>query len=346
MLAVEYEFRPSINKVMLVLVGLALALLAGFRSPEVVRDYEAYQMVFDTIFSMDIPAIFLIYEPGLYALVFTVRNLFENNYVIVIMILFAFASIAIKLTSINKLAFNPYLVILFYFSHFFILHEMTQIRIGLASGIFLLSLPYYFRGNRFGFTGMILLGTLFHYSAIFYLSILFFNQRTFNYYFFIGVLILSVVFAYLRLPLAGILTRFNIADISSKLEIYVELGQKGYLEEIRVYNVQNLCNIFCSVYLLYLIPKRVLLSDRALMIFLKCNIISIFLLSFFSGMPTVAFRFSELFAVVSIFLFAYLIKYLPFSKWNILFLIMLAGLLFFNTISSGILNPYKIATFK
>lgn len=342
----EYEFRPSINKVMLVFVGLLLALLAGFRHPEVARDYEAYQMVFDSIFTMDSPATLLIYEPGFYAIVFGVRTLFENNYGIAIMVLFAFATIAIKLAGINKLAFNPYFVILFYFSHFFILHEMTQIRIGLASGIFLLSIPYYLRGNRLGFIGMILLATLFHYSAIFYLLILFFNPRSFNYYFFIGVLILSVVFAYLRLPLAGILTRFNIADVSSKLEVYVELGQKGYLEEIRVYNVQNLCNIFCCVYLLYLIPKPVLLSDSTLMLFLKCNTISIFLLSFFAGMPTVAFRFSELFAVVSIFLFAYLVKYLPFSRWNILFLIMLAGLLFYNTISGGILNAYKIADFK
>lgn len=347
-MAVEYEFQPFENKIPLVIISLMLILLAGFRSPEVARDYDSYQLNFELIRNLDDPIFLTILEPGFIAIVYIIQLVSAENYAMLIMLFFALASVTIKIKAIDQLALNPYLVILFYFAHFFILHEMTQIRIGLASGIFLISLPYYLKGNRPAFTGMILIACLFHYSAIFYLGILFFDTRTVNRYIYSAALGLTLILAIVRLPLTSLLSKFDSASVSVKLENYVELGQRGLLEDINVFNSMTILNFLCCTYLLFFIPASTLLADKKLVLFLKCNILSIFLLSLLSGVPSVAFRFSELFGVVSMFLFAYLVRFLPFYKLNLVIVVLLAGLLFYivGFYGGGLLNEYKIVHIK
>ncbi len=122
---------------------------------------------------------YLLYEPGFTAIVLIFRSVFELNYVLPLMLFFAFSTVLLKIISIKKLSVNPYLVILFYFSHFFLLHEMTQIRIGFASAFFFIAAIFYLKGNKLIYTLLILFATLFHYSAIMYLILLFFDSRSF-----------------------------------------------------------------------------------------------------------------------------------------------------------------------
>ena len=264
------------------------------------------------------------------------------------MLFFAITSVSMKIFVIDQYSINPYLVILLYFSHYFVIHEMTQIRIGFASAIFLVSLIFYFKNNYKAYVGMILLATMFHYSALGYLVLLFFNKTSFNVYFYSALIILAVILGFLRLPLfnfaGGLLSGF---DNNGKIDAYSTLMEFNLVDDVKVFNFINLAKIVCTLYLMFLIPKAQLLKDSRLVFFLKCNILSIFTLSLFSGIPLIAFRISDLYGVISMFNFAYLAKYLPFSKYNIWIVVLIAGLLFYsNAIHSGLLNSYKIIDIK
>lgn len=349
-LAVEYELRPLKNNGLYIFIVLALGLLAGLRGPEVSKDYQNYQVIFDFVddLSGDMSGgILPVFEPGFMLLIKFVRLIVKENYGVVLMLFFALTSVSLKVNFIRKVAINPFMVILFYYSQFFLLHEMTQIRIGFASALFFLSLIYYFRDQKLYFILLILGATFFHYSAILYLGVLLFHQERFNKYLYLGFIAAAFVFGILQIPLLNYAGSLNVEDVSNKLNTYAELVELGIQEGINVFNILNLINIAVCLYYLLVVPVKQILKDKVLLLFLKCNILSIFLLSFLSGIPSIAFRFSELFGISSMFVLAYLVKYLPFKKWNILFVIIIAGVYFYiNAFHSQLLNPYYFIDFK
>lgn len=349
-LAVEYDLSPFKNSTLLVFVILLLGFLTGLRGPDVGKDYESYKIIFDDIYELNgiSTGTFLpVLEPGFSLIVIVFRLLFHFNYVLPIMLFFGLVSVLLKVISINRLSANPYLVILFYFSHYFLLHEMTQIRIGLASAIFFIALIYYLKENKRACLLMIMLAILFHYSAIMYLVIFLFDSRRFNKATYTGILVVSLVLGYLKLPLLNFFGNFIPGNLPGRLDIYATVVENGVADTINVFNVLNLLNIAICVYFIIFIPKQQLLSNKPLLFFLKCNIISIFFLSFLSGVPSLAFRVSELFGLMSIFVYAYLINYLPFGKLNILITILIAGIVFYVTAFYGdLLRPYYFASFR
>lgn len=349
-LAVEHELKPFKNNLLLLITVLLLGLLAGLRGPEVSKDYEAYQSSFDYMYEMigKNDGIFLpIFEPGFSLIVVIFRSLFEYNYGLAIMLFFGLTSVLLKSIAIKRISINPYLVILFYFSQYFLLHEMTQIRIGFASAIFFIALIYYLKNNRKVYVLIILVATFFHYTAIMYLVLLLFNPKYFNKYIYSIILAFSLLLGYLKIPILDFLGNFDPASISGRLRAYTDLVESGNAESINVFNTLNLINIACCLYLIIFIPKMKLIADKPLLLFLKCNILSIFLLSLLSGVPSMAFRFSELFGTVSIFLYASLVKYLPFIKFNILITIIIASVIFYiSAFHSDLLRPYYIINIK
>ena len=343
-LAVQYEFIPFKNNYLLFAVALLLALLAGFRGIDVSKDYYNYQYSFDHLYeitgSNDLSYL-LIFEPGYIAIVYFFRTLFESNYGITIMLFFAISSILIKTIVINRTSINPYLSLLFYYSYFFVFYEMAQIRFGLASAIFFMALPNLIQGKRKTYIFLILLATLFHYSAIFYLIVLIFTVKNFNKKLYFFVLGISILLAFVHLPLLNLLGDFNFSDMSGKFSNYVGASENEMA--INVFSVFNICNILCCAYLIFLLNTETINKDRRLILFLKCNILSIFILSFLSSVPAIDLRFNQLFGIVQIFLFPYLVKYLPAKKYNIFIIILLAACFFYITVFYGhILNPYKI----
>lgn len=345
-LAVEYEIRPFRGSGLLVFCIIILATLAGFRAPDVARDYGQYQFAFDNIYDFvrdESGGYFSVFEPGFVALVFLFRQFFIQNYGVAIMVFFAFASVTLKVISFKKFAINPFLVLLLYYCHFFVLQEMTQIRIGFASSLFLISLIYYFRKNYVTFVSIILFATLFHYSAIFYLVILFLRPGKFNRVYFTSLIILSFILAYIKIPLSGLIGNVDNLDAGGKMSTYADIVEYGVVDGINVFNVINIIKILISLYFIFGISETKRMEDPKFILFLKLNVFSIFVLSFLSGIPLVAFRFSELFGLVSMFTIAYLARYLPFKKFNIWFVLIIAAAIFYvNIIYGNLLNPYHL----
>jgi len=349
-LAGEYELGFFKNEAFLMFIILLLGLFAGFRGAGTSRDYESYQIIFDNIYEIrsdDFGHFLPVLEPGFTGIVLIFRSLFIHNYILTIMLFYGLVTVSLKILSIKKISANPYLVILFYYSQYYFLHEMTQIRIGLASAILFIAVIFYLRGEKWVFTLFTIVAVFFHYSAILYLLILFFNSRHFNKIVYSGIIGISIVFGILQIPLLNYLGIFIPTNIPGRLANYAVMVESGLAENINVFNVLNLLNIGVCLYFIIFISKETLLSNKPLVLFLKCNIISIFFLSFLSGVPSIAFRVSELFGLMSIFVYASLVNYLPFRKLNILIVILIAGIVFYSTVfHAGLIKPYYIARFE
>lgn len=347
-LAIQYEFTPFKNNYLLFSIVILLSLLAGLRDPSVSKDYLNYQYVFRDMneITSDGYYFLLAFEPGFVGIVVFFRKIFEVNYGVAIMLFYALACLSLKVFAINRFSINPYLTLLYYFSYFFLLHEMTQIRIALAAGIFLISLIPFLKGKWITFIGLILLATCFHYSAIFFLLILIFNINKLNRNLYTGILIFSLLLGFVKLPVLNLLGNFDASGFSTKLNTYIELSEDGSVV-VNIFNSLNILNILCCFYLLLAVKKEDFIKDKKLNLFLKCNILSIFLFSLLSGAPAFAMRFNQLFGIAQIFLFTYLLKYLPFKRFNI-FILVLGAAFFFYVIEiyGALLDPYKIITFK
>jgi len=282
-LAVEYEFRPFKQGPFFVVVIFMLGIMAGLQGPNVSKDYSNYQAIFFSVDSMIDqmkmrggfpPPI----EPGCLLIIATLRKIFEINYIPAIFLFFSFSSLMLKSTLIKKISINPFLVFLFYFSHYFFLSEMTQIRMGLATSIFFVAVKYLLEGKKITYVLLILLATFIHYSALMYLIVLLLSTNKVNRYLYAGILMLSVVFAFMRIPFFDYIG----GDIDlGKLAGYKGVAQYMEYRKINPFNTIVLVNLAFIVYLLFIVPKAMLLKDKKMVLIVKCNVVSVFLLYFF-----------------------------------------------------------------
>jgi hypothetical protein len=114
-----------------------LFLIAALRNENVDRDYLTYILNYE----QTAKRLALTIEPTFYLFSIIARSIFDN--VIFLFIIYAFLGVFIKIYAISKLSKELYLFsFLVYFSNFFLLHEMTQIRAGVAAAFILISLLY------------------------------------------------------------------------------------------------------------------------------------------------------------------------------------------------------------
>lgn len=344
--SIENEVRPIKNiNFYLILISTILILFAGFRGVAVSRDYVPYLGSFNAVMHGGNDGghgVLPLFEPGFLFIVKCSFYLFENNGPLTVMLAFAFFSITIKTVALKRLSINPFLVLLLYYSHFFLLQEMTQIRNGLACSFLYLAILSHLKSKIKLTLFWILLASLFHISSLFYLLLLFFKKDAFNTYIYVGLLILSIIFGLLKLPILSSIAGFDLNLISNKLTTYAELSDKGFSSNTRFFNVLNTVNVLITTILLiyHVHTKRI---SSTLSILLKCNIISIFTYGFLINVPSIASRVSELFGAVSPFLYCYLLKVVPNKKMALIAIIGIALIFFYINLFYGkLLAPYSI----
>lgn len=233
--AVPLPFSLRINKKTLVLftVALLLIFIAGFRPIGLDRDSPNYVSLLNIPFSQ---ANFLDKEPAFWMLVEINRVLFSSNERTFFLI-FAIIGVSLKILAINRLSSMPFLSLWAYICLYFILHEMTQIRAGVASGIFLLAIQDIVNRNLKKFIIKVLFASLFHYSAIVMLPLYFLNLRKISIiYFFLPVIGLFLAYFGLSKILLLNFTDFLPEFLSYKLRIYLSLLELGEYKEIHIFN--------------------------------------------------------------------------------------------------------------
>ena len=80
------------------------------------------------------------FEPGFELLLWVVR-LFDGN-AIYFLFFCAIIGVGLKFIAINKYSTLVHLAIITYFAKYYFLHEMVQVRAGIAAGIFLVGIRY------------------------------------------------------------------------------------------------------------------------------------------------------------------------------------------------------------
>lgn len=295
----------NINKITSFVIVVVLVLYAGLREGKKFNDYALYVLAWNRLTYADnqieISFIFI-------------RNLLRDNLgltSISIFVFYAFFGVVTKAVAIKKISNFFYLSILVYISHFFILHELTQIRAGVAAGLVLLAIiPLYSRNLKL-FLILMFIGTLFHYSAVIILPLWFLRANS------------KVKFLYFLVPVGFVLyfVGFNfiqnipIPYIQKKLDAYQELSRQGVAgyDTINVFNIVFLVKI-ALFYFIMMKRDEISRHNKYFYLLLRIEAISLAALPALALIPAIAYRVHEFLGIVEIVLFplmvyAFRIKY-------------------------------------
>ena len=327
----------------LLVVLVVLALFAGFRG-DIDNDYNSYLTIFEVIkkpsdYFTDY-ATFAYLEPFYYLIPAFYKLLPFDSYVL-LFIFFAFLGVGFKLLSIWKLSGNIGLAVITYFSFFFVLHEMTQIRIGIASGILLISLTMIKERKIFSFITTVLFASCFHYTAILFLPIYFLDSEKINKKIWAGFLIVPLILYVLKIDFIQLVSALSFGIFAEKLKTYQDMFELGqFSEKVNILNVRILIQmILTSLFLFY--ADFLQSKNKYTILLLKLLILSITFFILFASLPVFAFRFQELFGVVQIILYPfiyYIVKEKYFGTFAVIFLAFLT--LLFNLYYLQLLKPY------
>jgi hypothetical protein len=164
MIAIFPPNTKLVYNLFFILCGILLMVIAAFRG-DGDSDYSGYIEMFNR---QD----FFVVEPTFTLISYIVRTFLGGN-VIYLFIIYAILGVTIKLFAIKQLSELWFLSVVIYVSNFFILHEMTQIRAGVASAFLLLCVKPIYERNGKMFLLFTTIACLFHYSAIIILPLWF-----------------------------------------------------------------------------------------------------------------------------------------------------------------------------
>lgn len=313
-------------------LGALLVLLSGFRIGSRFPDYESYLILYDDIKTGDV----IVELSFLYVAKF-VHFVFNN--VSILFLIYALLGVSLKLLAIRKLTDLWLLSIAVYAANFFILHEMIQIRAGVAAAFLLLCIKPIYDRNLKQFLGFALLAIFFHISAIVILPLWFFGKFKTK---------ANVFFLHIILPVAyGVyflkITIFNfipIPYVQEKLDLYAalqELETADFFTDINVFNYVFLAKIIIFYFLLY--KNKLLMShNKYSMVLLNVFGISLFMYPALAMMPVLAGRISELLGIVEIVLFP-LLYYIINPRYIAVLIVLVwsLGMLLINIFKSSLI---------
>lgn len=283
-----------INKIFFYLITIILALFAAFRDGKSVKDYEMYvgAWYWSTYEKTDIEASFLFIRNIL-------RDDFQFDY-ISIFIIYAVLGVVSKVLAVRNLVNNFFLAILIYLSHFYILHELTQMRAGVAAGFILLAIAPLYNRNLKLFLLFTTIAVVFHYSAIMILPLWFLKSNS------------KTRFLYLLIPVGFILyfmgfnfvQKIPIPYFQTKMDAYQELSRKGTdgFDTINVFNAFYLIKV-AVFYIMMFKRNQIAGHNKYFYLLLRIEGISLFVFPALAIIPAIAYRVHELLGIVEIILF-------------------------------------------
>ncbi|MBE6304059.1 MAG: EpsG family protein [Bacteroidales bacterium] len=282
---------------LLVTVGAILTLYVAFRPAGIDNDYNAYLGYFKNPDGI----VASLAEPT-----FKIINGFARlcGAPLLLFVIYAVLATPLKIYSILRLSPYWYLSILVWFAHLFLVQEMTQIRVAVATAIFLFSIPYLAEGRKGKFGLCMILAILFHYSALVLLPLILIGNKPLSRMFLLVLLVLPI--ALYMTPLASIelLKLVPIPFLQQKLQMYEELMKYkgGVWSDINIFNIMAVMRLFAYYMLLW---KYDYLSDKYpyMPVFMKIFCYSICMYVGLSFLPPVAMRIEEFISIIDCILF-------------------------------------------
>lgn len=277
-----------IKNMIIFLLGMLLILLSTFRTPFFDRDYILYNYMFYGNSETETK------EPSFKFLVFFVKNILNQNLTFLLFI-YAVLGVGTKMYAIKKYSKLPILSILLYFSYLYLLQDLTQIRVGVATGFILLSIKPLNERNFKSFLFFYLAAFLFHYSAFFVIFFWFIDCKKINKYIYFIIIPLSYLSTFALADLLTSAQSYLPSFIQFKLNAYdFETGS-----ELNIYNAWQLMRISIAYFALCNLNKLKILSNYSILL-LKLYILSIVTLAVLSFNPVYAGRISDMLSVFDI----------------------------------------------
>lgn len=285
---------------MFALIGILMILVAGTRSIYDTPDSDNYEEMYYSVNTLDND----LREPT-----FTYLSYYLNSAgfgVNALFLAYAIFSVPLRLCAIWKMSKLPLLTLGVYISFYYQLHDLIQMRCAVASALFLLALYYRVEKKWTLSLLCILIGTLFHYSALTGIIISFFDNKELRRW--------QQIVLYLIIPL-GLVFFFAGLDISylipdelggDRLSAYRKLKEKGIEDDFDSWvfykNPVILANI-CLYYGCIYYHKIITQSYRYTPIMLKIMAFAFICMLTLGNISSVlASRLNEYFEIVSIFL--------------------------------------------
>lgn len=330
----------SINKIYLqnlylVSLFILLSIFAGMRAIDVSRDGGNYAYMFDSVFQY---SDWFTSNNELMAVVIPVTLKYLGVYsYFSIFLIFAILGVGFKFLAIKKYSPLPLLSVLLYYNNFFTVHEMTQIRAGIATGILLLTINDIYQKNFIRFLLKVLVASTFHISSLVFLLVYCINPKQINKKLYLAVLFIVIPLGALRLINVFVLIP-GLASFSEKLAAYEAL-QNGMVE-VNLFNISTVISVFILIIQLIFIDKIISVSKYSVVImkFMYFGVVSLFI---FSAVPVIAWRISELFTVISFISMPYVYYIIKPRAVAQSILILLSFLMFsLNLFRQGLLQPY------
>jgi hypothetical protein len=291
LLSTGYFFR--FQKISYCIAIISLIVIAAFRPQECCRDYINYIGYYNSI--EEIPLTFL--EPTYYLFAKISEILFDGP--IGIFIAYAILGVGLKGIAFYKLTKYYSLSLIIYFGSFFLLHEMTQIRVGVSSAILLLSIPSIVDKNFRTFFLYMILGFCFHYSFIIFGLFYFLNTTKLNPWLYIGMIIFAFGAYIVGLNLVSFFQIIRLGFISDKINAYKSLMEEGMYNDIQLINPLLFLRIAIMTFLLmnwqFLQEK-----NRYSVVLIKLYSFSIFFFIALADLPALAGRLNQLFGIVEL----------------------------------------------
>jgi hypothetical protein len=311
-----------------------LMVMAGFRQEACCNDYAIYVDYYHDI--NNIPLTFL--EPTYFLITRISRELWNGP--AGIFIIYAIMGVGLKGIALPRLTKYYLLSLVLYFCSFFLLHEMTQIRVGVASAILLLSIPSIADRNWKQFLAYMIVGTLFHYSFFIFGFCYFLNPRKINPVVYLGVILVTYVAVLAGLNLTTIFEFVRLGFISNKIETYKKLLEQGMFDGIMLLNPLLYLRFVVLAFMMWhydILMQR----NRYSIILIKLYAFSIFFFIAFADLPVMAGRVSQLFGIVEIILVPFVV-YILNPKYLSVGIVILFGILIMykQLYYSELLNSY------
>lgn len=291
--------------------GILLIVTAAFRG-DGDFDYSGYVGMFNRQDTFTI-------EPSFVLISYVIHQFLGGN-PIYLFVFYAFFGVSLKLVAIKQLTELWFLSLVLYLSNFFILHEMTQIRAGIASAILLLCIKPIYERDWKRFLLFTTLACFFHYSAVIIIPLWFLDLQPKKRW-----LLLSVPISYVICFIGvNFIMVVPIPGIEEKIIMYQKLRELESTDAVAT-------NIFSFVFLAkvaifyFLLFKYDLIHsyNKYFPILMKIYSFSLASYLIFTSIPAFSSRLNELYGIVDIILIPllfYIFKPVYFSKAIVVFI--------------------------
>ena len=292
-----------------ILMGFVMVLIAGLREIGLDPDSENYEYSFQHYYQSSEMGMV---EPS-FTLISAILNVFTDN-VHLLFLVYALLGVTIKLYAFKKNLQCIFVPMMLYISFYFVLHEMTQIRAGVVSALFLLAVYHIAKKEKRKALLLIIVGSFFHYSSLALLPTLMFGNKDFNRKENIMIALLIPLSYLIYFGGISMLLNTDIPLIGNKLAIYQQAMEKGKMTvNINVFDPVHLVSVMLFYYTLYF-RKTITAFNENYNVVIKIVALGLFLHTSLAFLPVLALRISQLYCIVNIFLFSGIV-YTFKQKW-------------------------------